>query len=342
MLTPGSDFVDLAAALQQSCATLAAAATAGFTSADCNSVGAATIATGLTAWTGPSEPRDVTMSPVRRSVRVAWRAPASHGSSPVTSYAVHVRPPIGEDDFFPIEATSRRYQLPDLSPGVDYTIGLVAVTADGTSPSVVRRFAGTALQVRWPESVPYATRSVLRGSLTGAGRTPAAGRVVRLLERQDGRPTRYRPVASTTTAADGTFALRLTQRRGETLQVSYAGSAGELGALSRTHRVSVRVRVGLVADFPRAGTAGVARFTGSVTPAVAGSPVRLQRRLGAGPWRTAARDRLATNGRYRLAGRTTPGRAETWRVVVVPRAGERFGGSGRLVGGSSRVVAPPS
>ena len=47
MLTPGSDFVDLAAALQQACTTLA------FTPAECATVSAAVDATGLAGRVGP-------------------------------------------------------------------------------------------------------------------------------------------------------------------------------------------------------------------------------------------------------------------------------------------------
>ena len=149
MLTPGADFADLAAALQQACANLASAAAAGFTTVDCQSVAAATTATGLTRWAGP------TRCPARgddarwpHSLRLRWRPPASAGDSPVTS-----SPCTSPDDrrgrLLPVEPSARSFRLPDLAPGVDYTVGLVAVTADGTSPSVVRRFAGTG-DVRRP------------------------------------------------------------------------------------------------------------------------------------------------------------------------------------------------
>ena len=56
MLTPGSDFVDLAAALRQACTTLA------FAAEECATVAAAVDVTGLGRWAGPTAPRAVRMT----------------------------------------------------------------------------------------------------------------------------------------------------------------------------------------------------------------------------------------------------------------------------------------
>src|SRR4029079_3476672 len=74
MLTPGSDFVDLAAALQQACTTLAFAAEA------CASADAAADAPGVGRWTGATVPRAVRMTAGMGRVRISWSPPASSGS----------------------------------------------------------------------------------------------------------------------------------------------------------------------------------------------------------------------------------------------------------------------
>ncbi len=106
-LTPAADFTDLGAVLRQSCLNLAAAAAAGITATDCQSVDGAVAATGLTRWAGPTEPRDVTLKPGIRSVILRWSAPESAGSSPINSYAIHISPAVDQVDFVPVEPSAR-------------------------------------------------------------------------------------------------------------------------------------------------------------------------------------------------------------------------------------------
>lgn len=334
MLTPGADFTDLAAVLQQACANLAAAGTAGVTAVDCQSVAAATTATGLTRWAGPSVPQAVTMTGRPRSVHLTWRPPTSAGSSPLNSYVVHVRPAIGEDDFFPVEPSAREFLLEDLVAGTDYTVGLVAVTADGASPSVMRRFTASALQVTWPDSVRYGETLRIRGTLRGSGGAPAGDRTVRLLRRYPGS-SRYERVAAATTAADGTFSLPTRPSRRAAYHVTYAGSAHAVGARSASRVVAVRQRVRLSVD-PHVSLGQVATFHGAVTPARPGALVRLQRQSADGSWRTVVRGRLTGASRYDLAVRVTGRRTGTWRVVVPPLR------SAGLAAGLSREVAVPT
>lgn len=239
MLTPGADFTDLAATLRQSCANLAGVGAAGLTTADCSSVEAAAAATGLERWTGPSRPRRVVMTGVPRGVALAWRPPRTSGSSPLTSYAVHIRPAVGVDDFLPLEVGARTVRLGGLRPGTDYTVGLVAVTADGTSPAVLRTFRGTGLRIEWPGAVR--SGSVLRvvGTLVGTTGAGLADRRVRLLTRDPGRRA-YRQADAVRTAADGGFRLRTRPDRGARYRVVFDGSAAEVGA--RTPAVWVPVR----------------------------------------------------------------------------------------------------
>lgn len=331
MLTPGADFTDLAAVLRQSCANLAGAGTAGLTTADCSSVAAAAAATGLERWTGPSRPRQVSMTGLPRGVALAWRAPRTSGSSPLTSYAVHIRPAVGVDDFFSLEPGSRAVRLGGLRAGTDYTVGLVAVTADGTSPSVVRTFRGTSLLVEWPGGgVRFGSALRVPGTLTDATGSGIVGRTVQLLERAPGRRA-YRRVAVAPTAADGGFRLRTRPARGARYRVVFDGSAGEVGARTRAVWVPVAQQVSLaVAPSVRLGE--LARFTGSVRPGRAGGPVRLQRRLEGAAWRTVTRGRVDGGGGFDLVARVTSRRSAAWRVQVPARGAEG------LAAGISRVV----
>jgi len=330
MLTPGSDFADLSAALGQACANLAAVAAVGVTPVDCQTVTAAGEATGLTRWVSPSEPRNVSMVPGAGTVSLSWDPPATSGSSPRSSYVVHLRPAVGKDDFFPLEPSARDFRLEGLVSGTAYTVGVVAVSADGTSPSVVRSFGASAVRVTWPGSVLFESVLRVRGVLTGTDGVPSAGRVVRLLRRYSGRSA-YERVASATTRATGSFTLTARPRRGASYAVLYPGSAGELGARSVRRVVPVRQRVGVQVDTTlRLGR--LARFSGGVRPERPGAPVRLQRQVGSGRWRTLDRGQLTAGSRYRLVARPTARRADSWRVVVPepPRGG--------LAAGISRAV----
>jgi Zn-dependent metalloprotease len=238
MLTPGADFTDLAAALQQSCANLAGAGAGGLTGTDCQSVAAATAATGMASWPGPTVPRRVSMVGGVRSVSIEWDRPAGLGSSPLNSFAVTVQPALGEEDFFPIEPSSRRYRLTGLAKATDYRVGLVAVTADGTSAPVARTFQGSALQVTWPPSLRDGVAKV-RGTLAGAGGAPLRQRRVRLFARPAGTAS-YVPVDAARTAADGGFRLRLRTSRAGSYYVEYAGSQRTVGARSAKHALRPR------------------------------------------------------------------------------------------------------
>lgn len=331
LLTPGADFVDLAAALQAGCSTLAASGAGGTTPQDCATVTAATAATGLTRWASPSPPRDVRMRPGARSLLLTWSRPASSGSSPVSSYAVWVRPaPQPEEDFVALEPTSRAFVVEGLKPGIDYTVGLVAVTADGTSAPVTRRFSGSALRVQWPAALTYGEPLRLRGVLAGSGERALAGRAVVLLRRFGGSDP-LREIARDQTAGDGTFRLRAPARRRASYVLVHLGSGRVLGDRTAARSVAVRQAVTVSSD-PALRSTRQPRLRGTVRPARPGAVVRLQRGLAEGGWVTVARDRLDGAGRYELAAPAPAPAGTAWRVVVAaaPRAG--------LAAGVSRVV----
>jgi hypothetical protein len=171
MLTPGSDFVDLAAALRQACTTLA------FATEECATVAAAVDVTGLGRWAGPTAPRAVRMTAGIGVVRISWSPPASSGSVRLGSYVVAVTPAVHGDDFVIVEPTATDWVLTGLRPGVSYTLRLMAVTAEGTSPAVVRTFAGDALAVsaRRPRSGAAGSTSPAGCSTRPAPGCPVGG-----------------------------------------------------------------------------------------------------------------------------------------------------------------------
>lgn len=331
LLTPGADFVDLAAALQAGCATLAASGAGGTTAQDCATVTAATAATGLTRGASPSPPRDVRMRPGARVVLLTWSRPASAGSSPVSSYAVWVRPaPNPGEDFVALEPSSRAFVVEGLQPGVDYTIGLVAVTADGTSSPVTRRFSGSALRVQWPAALTYGEPLRLRDSLVASGDRALAGRTVVLLRRVRGAD-RLREVDRGQTAGDGTFRLRAPARRRASYVLVHVGGGRVLGDRTAARPVAVRQAVTVASD-PALRSTRQPRLRGTVRPVRPGAVVRLQRGRAEGGWVSVARDRLDGAGRYELAAPSPAPPGTAWRVVAAaaPRAG--------LAAGVSRVV----
>ncbi len=331
LLTPGADFTDLAAALQQACSNLAAVGTGGVVAADCGPVAGAVAATGLTRWAGPGVPRDVRMKAGPRAVRVRWTPPAASGSSPLSSYAIWARPDSGVDDFIALEPTARSYIVSGLRPGVDYTIGLVAVTADGTSQPVTRRFRGSALAVRWPASVTYGDPLRVRGVLSSGGRSPVPGETVRLWRRYRGASA-YREIARARTSGNGGFLLRARPRPSgpASYLVTFDAIGRTLGARTPAQRIAVRQRVTLVAN-PSLRRGGALAVRGAVVPARSGAPVWLQRQRADGSWRTVLRERLDRAGRYDLRLTGARARRGVWRVLVPKRGGSLAAGISREV-----------
>jgi bacillolysin len=332
MLTPGSDFVDLAAALQQACATL------GFTADECATVAAAVEVTGLTRWAGPAAPRNVRMASGVGEVGLSWAPPASTGSAPLGSYVVAVTPAAHGDDFVTVEPTATAWVLTGLAPGVDYTVRLMAVTHEGTSPSVVRTFAGTAFAVSAPASSVWGDRVHVVGRLLGAaGAGPVgaglAGREVALLRRDAGSPP-YQVVAVAVTRADGSFGFGAWRaRRGADWYVRYGGGPGELGVRGMRRTSVVHQRVTLAAPDLTVRAGGSLTLTGAVHPA-RGGRAALQRRGPDGDWVTVGRAGVdkRSGGTWELTWRVRSGRPVELRVRVgaLPRLG--------LAAGTSRVL----
>ena len=298
MLTPGADFADLAAALEQACTTLA------FTPDECATVAAAVDATGLAAGVGPGVPRQVAMIGGPGEVVLDWESPASTGSARLRSYVISVSPDVDGSDFVTVDPAATGWVLDGLTPGVGYRVSLQAVTSVGTSPAVTRTFRGSAIAVGAPASVAWGHRVHLAGRLRGGAGTGLSGRLVRLVRKDAGKHS-WVVTDSVRSRPDGTFAFSWRARRSGSWFVLYRGTMAEIGAAGRRRALAVRTAVSVVPapDPVRAGQA--LQLTGGVSPQQDGT-VALQRRTASG-WTTVARGRV-TDGRWDL----------TWRV---PHAG---------------------
>jgi bacillolysin len=328
MLTPGADFVDLAAALRQACANL------GYSAAECATVDAAVGATGLNRWTGPGPPRLVSMSGGPGQVHLEWSPPASTGTAALGSYVVSVSPAVHGEDFFTVEPSAEDYLLQDLAPGVDYVVRLVAVSPHGTSPAVSRIFSGSAFTVSAPSSAAWGHRVRVTGALRNVPGAGLGGRRVRLMRRDVGSSA-YRETDSTITAADGTFTFRWPARAGTQWYVLYRGARTELGVRGAHHVTVVRSRVSVTVDETAPDAGSRVTVAGAVRPARraghAGGVVTLQRREPDGDWARVAQATV-TAGRYSLTWHvpTTRETALRVRVPAHPDAG--------LAAGTSRVL----
>ena len=293
------------------------ASTSAFSPAECATVRPPSTSTGLARWAGPSVPRQVMAPGARAGAALvgARRRPAGRPLSARTSWRSRPR--------------SRRrlrhrradghhgWVLTGLAPGVDYTLRLIAVTADGTSPAVVRGLAGTALRVcRPPATRSGAAGSTSRGPAAQHGRRragrpagPAAPPRRRLLGVQRGGSAvvHHRPTAA--------FALRAGRPGAERRwYVVYAGAAAELGVRGQQRGRVVRQRVTLgPADRQRSLPA---RRRSQRCPERCGRP-------GAGWSRCSASARVALGCRRRgLPGRASGGRAALSRRVRRPLPGD--------------------
>jgi hypothetical protein len=322
MLTPGSDFADLAVALRQACANLA------YTAGECATVAAAVQVTGLDRGIGPDAPRGVRMHGGPGEVVLHWSEPAMTGSAPLTSYAVAVSPTVRGNDVATLDPSTDAWVLEGLAPGTDYTVRLFAVSPDGTSPAVVRRFAGTALQLDAPASVGWNRRMVVRGRLVDAAGAGRSARRLWLVRREAGERD-YRVVAAVRTAPDGGFAFPAwTARRAARWYVLFRGGHRVLGVRGSRQRLLVHHRVRVESPPPGLRAGQPLALSGTVRP-VRDGRVALQRAVEDG-WVTVVTGRLA-DGRWTLRWRM-PARPADLRVRVAGRPATGVGA------GTSRVL----
>jgi rare lipoprotein A (peptidoglycan hydrolase) len=125
------------------------------------------------------------------------------------------------------------------------------------------------------------------------GKAPGGARTVRLEQAPGGQG--WRPVAQTTSGADGSFGFAVKAAS------SGAYRAVTDGATSPPQKVTVLPRLaGKASRHVRRGS--TVRVRGSVKPARAGRSVRLQRRSGHG-WKTVDKARTGSGGSFRASWR---------------------------------------
>jgi bacillolysin len=336
MLTPGADYGDLANTLLAACSGLAAAGIAGIVATDCTTVTQATQATQMQAFSGPSEPQNVTILGGYHEIRVLWSPPASSGTAGVTSYVLAVNPPIQGEDFLPIDnPDTHDVTIGGIPAGVTFTFGLIAVSTEGNSPPVPLTLEGTRLSLSTAPSVPLKKHARLSGQLSLTTGVGVGGRRVRLYRRLAGQHG-YHPFSSARTSSVGAFTFQPLQARKASYFVSFASNvSGLLGSRSSTHTVTVRRNVSLRADHLSVRVGRPVHFSGRVSPQVGGT-VTLQRRVLPGAaWSRVASDQLDSHGRFRLVWTPRSHLDFAWRVVGPKPVGRKSLALGR---GFSRTV----
>lgn len=322
MLTPGADYADLASVLSQACTNLAAAGTAGVTTADCGEVAKAVLATEMAddrpGQQAPGVPTGLRVTGGDGKVNLRWAAPTTGG--PFNSYLLSVHPAISSiGSSVPLDRSTTGGDLLGFRSGRTYTIRLSAVSSSGNSAEVTRRLRGTAVSGSAPASVVRGSAAKVRGRLTQVTpAAPLAGRKVRLLRRYAGASS-YSLVATDATTANGSYSFRPKPSRTASFRVSFrSGSTVRMGAHSSVRTVAVRQKVTLSLSDSSVRRGSPVRFTGRVTPGHSGATVRLQRRSPRG-WTTVKTGTLSAGSHYAISLRPGSRRDHRWRTLVKAR-----------------------
>jgi rare lipoprotein A len=170
-------------------------------------------------------------------------------------------------------------------------------------------------------------------AVVARGHVPGAGSGVAVVLEQRLRGAAWAPVARGVTAAGGAYRITAHLPRSGVLRVALAQAAAAATAdstpspvaqTSRERGVRVAVHVTVTRMHTAVNAGSTARVAGRVRPAVAGRLVVLQRRAHGG-WKTLARARTRSGGRYRLAYRVPSAGSAALRV--------RAAGTPALAGG---------
>ena len=178
------------------------------------------------------------------------------------------------------------------------------VSADARAPSAL----GLGAERR---NIPYGRKARLSGALKDAGGGPLAGRAVQV--QSLGASSGARTLASTATAADGTFAINQKLAFNRALQARFGGDAGLRPALSLPLAIGVRPRVTAALGAAASGRARVGQrvaVTGTVRPRETHCAFIVDRRGSDGAYRRVLKKQVRVRlGRIRAARRfNRPGR----------------------------------
>jgi hypothetical protein len=221
-----------------------------------------------------------------------------------------------------------------LAPATTYHYRLVARNAKGVSRGAdrtlrtLRQPLGVTL-AGVPNPVPFGGTTTLAGQLTGTGN---GGRVVVLQSNPFPYTQGFQPLGNALlTDPAGNFSFGLlavpfnTQYR---VQLPDAPAV-----VSPIVVVSVSVRVSTRVSASRVTRGGRLTFSGTVTPAVDGTPIAIQKLNGAKRWvtvaGTAARHRSARTSSYRKS--VTIRRGGSYRVYIGVATGTYVPNTGRTV-----------
>lgn len=164
----------------------------------------------------------------------------------------------------------------------------VGATAQAAAPEQDSGPSVSIAKAGQSDTVRYGKRVAIQGTVAPA----SSGASVELQHAARGRE--FRPVASTSTAGDGSYSFRPKVRRTGSYRAVASG-----GGTSETRTVAVVAR--LAAKATRHRRVGQAvRVRGRLLPRVAGRTIRLDVRSGK-RWRTVDRVRTGSGGRFRAA-----------------------------------------
>jgi hypothetical protein len=178
------------------------------------------------------------------------------------------------------------------------------VAAIGSATTLSGRFR--------PRTLPYRSRSRVRGRLISSSGSPISGATVQIQIRRHGH---WRTAALSTTDAQGLFRRVIRPRRIERARARFPGGGGILGAISRRTLLRVRVAVSLDAPPEVASPGAPVRLRGRVGPA-GRRLVLVVRRRRHGRWGLVlTRELRARHGRFRTS--FTPRHRGRYRYYVV-------------------------
>jgi streptogramin lyase len=268
----------------------------------------------------PGAPGQPAATAGNASASVSWIAPVSDGGSPVTGYtltpfrngvrqtAIAFGPKLSE-------------KVTGLANGVPYTFSVQARNAAGTGPPspasapVTPRIPTSVVITSAPTPVTYGSAITVTGTVTKAGtKTPVAGLVVLLQYRAHGSGAAYQPAGNgVRTSQSGTVTLRMTARFSVHVRLAVTAAGIYGGAASATATVTCLVQIGATLTPASIKKGKTATLSGTVTPALGGSTVYLQRKSGTG-WVTISSQTLSSASGYKFVIHGSASGTFTYRV----------------------------
>ena len=203
---------------------------------------------------------------------------------------------------------------------------------DGRQWAALRSYAvqrTTKLTISAPAVVTHGTATTVSGKLTTAAGTALGGRKVALQWRASSTAA-WRTVATGTTAATGTVALRHTPGANGFHRLYAYASWSWLASASASVSTQVRWRVTAAFADSTVARGTTIRLTGKVAPARAGTTVQRQRYLGPGNWVLVSSARVRADGAYTFSFVWRTAATYTYRVVVPATGVHAAGVSGTV------------